>query len=260
MSSLRFAFLLCLFFLLNTGCARMIGAHHDVPWDAQSREDARNLLDSVLAANPAPKTFKGIGNARLIANDVVQSARLAWAASSPDMVRMEILTPYGQPAVSFSTDGRNAYAIVHREKKFYKSKALRSSLERILGISIEPAHLVSVMAGQAPVLDYSFISMAAPETGAGPVILLQEKWWGDYEKIHLAPDSERIRAAEIFDSDGKLKYRVVFGPPKKAGKYSAPSRLTVSNAEGEQASLEVSRFWADVQIPASTFVLKSPGG
>ncbi len=260
MSSLRFASLLCLFLLVNAGCARMIGAHHHVPYDEQSRESARHLLDSILAANPAPKTFKGIGNARLVANDVVQSVRLAWAASSPDKVRMELLTPYGQPAVSFSTDGQNAYAIVHRDKKFYTSKALQSSLERILGISMEPAHLVSIMAGQAPVLDYSFISMAEPETGVGPVILLQEKWWGDYEKIHMAPDSEKIRSAEIFDSAGKLKYRVVFGPSKKAGKYNAPSRLTVSNAKGEQASLDVSRFWADIPIPASTFVLKSPGG
>ena len=215
MSSLRFASLLCLFFLVNAGCARMIGAHHHVPYDAQSRENARNLLDSVLAANPAPKTFKGIGNARLIADDIVQSARLAWVASLPDKVRMELLTPYGQPAVSFSTDGENAYAIVHQEKKFYKSKASRSSFERILGISIETEHLVCVMAGQAPVLDYSFISMSQPDTGIGPVILLQEKWWGDYEKIHLSPDSERIRAAEIYDSAGELKYRVVFGPPKK---------------------------------------------
>jgi outer membrane lipoprotein-sorting protein len=252
-------FLVLLACLLSTGgCARMIAANLNAPYDAAIREDARYLLESALSNNPAPATFKGIGNIKLTRDSTTQSSRIAWAASVPDNVRIELLTPYGQPAASVSSDGRFVYAILHQDKSFHKRKVGESSFEQILTIPVGPKEVVSILGGRPPVIEYSFVSKIESETAPGPVIVVQESWWGDYEKIYLSDDGRRILGVEVFNGAGELKYRVDFDGFVKDGRYSVPSGLVITDGEGAEARLVVSRFWADADVSPTAFVLEPP--
>ncbi len=257
---MRFVRFLALFVCLvaTGGCARMIAANLNAPYDAAVREEARNLLESVLANNPIPTTFKGIGNINLTQDSTTQRTRMAWAASVPDNVRIELLTPYGQPAVSVSSDGRFVYVVLHQDKKFYKRKVGEASFEQFLTVPIGPEEVVSILGGRPPVIEYSFVSRIESETAPGPVIVVQESWWGNYEKIFLSEDGKRIVGVEVFSGAGELKYKVVYDGFEKAGRFSVPSGVVLSNGEGAEARLIVSRFWADAEVSPAAFVLEPP--
>lgn len=252
-------FSLLLFSLFSTaGCARMMAADLDAPYDEAIREEAREMLETVIANNPLPSTFKGIGDIKLTRDSITQSSRMAWAASVPDEIRIELLTPYGQPSVSLSSDGRYVYVVLHQDKSFYKKNVSETSFERILSIPIGPEEIVSILGGRPPIIEYSFVSKIESEIASGPVIVARESWWGDYQKIYFSEDGRQILGAETFNGAGELKYKVFFAGFRKVEKFYAPSRVVISSAEGAEALLNVSRFWAGADVSPSAFVLEPP--
>jgi outer membrane lipoprotein-sorting protein len=240
-----------------TGCSRMIASVHQVPHDHQSRERARQLLEFALEKNPVPETFKGIGNLKITQDNQVDTGRIAWMAEGPDKIRIELLTPYGQPWAGFSSDGQQAYIIGYLDRQFYQGALPRSGLREIISISIQPEEIISLFSGHPPVVEYSFISIRESKTEPGPVLVLQEKWWTGHQKIFLDETAQNFRAVESYDGSGVLKYKADFTHKIQNGD-RIPSRLKISNGEGTQVQLEVNRFWADVEIAPSSFVLTPP--
>jgi hypothetical protein len=65
----------------------MIASMHRAPYDDQTQERARQLFESALEKNPAPETFKGIGNLRITRDNQVDTGRIAWMAAGNDRIR-----------------------------------------------------------------------------------------------------------------------------------------------------------------------------
>ncbi|MFO8085248.1 MAG: hypothetical protein R6U27_13120 [Desulfobacterales bacterium] len=241
-----------------TGCGRMIAALYHAPYDVQSRRQAQYLLETVLEKNPAPETFKGIGNIAIVRDNQVEKGRIAWMASGSDKLRIELLSPYGQPGVSFSSDGKHVYIVVHSDKLFYKKELSESSLKQFLSISVRPEEIIALFLGRPPKLEYSFISMIGSEKASEPVLVLQEKWWKGHQKIYPDKKADYIRAIEVYKGSGELKYRAEFSMITTVDEIRVPYRLEISNGEGTAVELLVSRFWPHAEILRSSFVLIPP--
>lgn len=242
-----------------TGCSRMIASLHKAPYDVQTREHARQLFEFALNKNPAPETFKGIGNIKIMKNNQVESGRIAWMASGSDKLRIELLSPYGQPLAGFSSDGKYVYILVYSDQSFYKKSLSKSNLKQIISISVRPEEIISLLSGRPPVMEFSFISLIESKTASGPVLVLQKKWWGGYQKIYLDETADHIRAVEIFDGSGELKYKADFSY-KIENDDRIPDRLDISDGQGTRVQLLVNRHWPEVEISPSAFVLTPPGG
>ncbi len=242
-----------------TGCGRMIATMHQVPYDPQISYQAQQLLHEVFEKNPVPDTFKGIGNFRIAQNHQVEKGRMAWMASGSDKLRIEILTPYGQPGVGFSTDGQYAYAAVYSEMRFYKRTISGLMLKEFISISVKPEEIISLFRGRPPQVEYSFISMVEPEKVSGPMIVIQEKWWKGHQKIYLDKNADHIRAIEVYDGSGDMKYRADFSRFTTVNGVRLPYLLEISNAEGTTVELLVNRYWPHEKIDPSSFVIKPPG-
>jgi hypothetical protein len=240
------------------GCSRMIANMHKVPYDAQAQERARRLLEFALDKNPAPETFKGIGNIKIFKDNQVEHGRLAWMASGTDKVRIELLTPYGQPWAGFSSDGQHVYMLVYADQRFYKKPLSGSGLKQIISISVQPREIISLLSGRPPVPEYSFISIIESQTRSGPVLVLQKKWWRGYQKIYLDQTADNIRAVEVYDGSGELKYKADFSHQIENGD-RIPYRLEISNGHGTRVQLVVNGHWAEVDISPSAFVIEPPG-
>jgi outer membrane biogenesis lipoprotein LolB len=253
------SFILVCMMIGLAGCSRMIANLHKAPHDAQTREHARQLLELALHKNPAPETFKGIGNIKIMKDNQVERGRIAWMASGSDKVRIELLSPYGQPLASFSSDGKYVYILVYADQSFYKKPLSTSNLKQIISISVRPEEIISLLSGRPPVMEFSFISLIESKTSPGPVLVLQQKWWGGYQKIYLDETADHIRTVEVYDGSGELKYKADFSYRIKNDD-RIPDRLDISDGQGTRVQLVVNRHWPEVDILPSAFVLTPPEG
>lgn len=241
------------------GCSRMIANMHKAPHDIQTREYARQLYQHALQKNPAPETFKGIGNIKIIRDGYVESGRIAWMASGRDKIRFELLTPYGQPWAGFSSDGQYLYILVYADQSFYQKSLSKSDLKQIISVSVQPEEIISLLSGRPPEIDYSFISLIEPKTASGTVLVLQKKWWRGHQKLYFDESDDYIRTVEVYDGSGELKYKADL-LLKTEKDHFVPHRLDITDGRGTIVQLVVNRYWPDVDVSPSSFVLAPPGG
>jgi hypothetical protein len=253
---LRCIILICMVIGL-TGCGRMIASTHKAPYDDQTRERARRLFESALEKNPAPETFKGIGNLKINRDNQVETGRIAWMAAGNDKIRIELLTPYGQPWATFSSDGQHIYILSYTDQSFYKRSLSGSGFKEIISISVQPEEIISLLSGRPPEVKYSFISILDSGTAPGPVLVVQERWWTGHQIIYLNETADYFRSVEVYDGSGELKYKADFFHRIENG-YRVPSRLEISNGQGTGVQLEVNRHWVEVDIFPSVFILTPP--
>jgi len=77
-------------------------------------------------------------------------------------------------------------------------------------------------------------------------------------EIYFNKNKSRVRKVEVFDSSGALAYRVEFCGIQTIKGYQVPDCLVFSDAEGRGFQLDIDRYWADVEVSPSAFVLTPP--
>jgi hypothetical protein len=75
------------------------------------------------------------------------------------------------------------------------------------------------------------------------------------QKIYLNEDKKDVKKVELFDVNEKLLYFVVIDSLQKINKYHVPLKLSVSSDNGNGFKIDVHKYWADVSVNPSMFVL-----
>jgi len=88
--------------------------------------------------------------------------------------------------------------------------------------------------------------------------VLKRRWWGVTEKIFLDETKSRVYQTEFYSRSGSLIYLVRFDEMQTIDGYQVPTALGITNGDDIDLQLVVSRYWADVDVSASMFVLKPP--
>jgi hypothetical protein len=243
---------------------------------APSEADA--MVSTLKRQNHKLTTFKGLGNISLLGSEGKEVAtRIAWAASSPDRIRITLSSISGQPIISVASDGNWLYLISYAKGEFFKKRATSSNMKQFFSISITSRDVVNILAGRVPFGNYDSAVLikggslnrspgessdaAGISSPAGNVhgstLILKDKWGNVLEKIYLNPSLD-VQKIELFHSTGDLLYRVEFYGMHKIRDYRIPSRLRVSNDDGQGFKLELTRYWADARVPPSVFTLTPP--
>ena len=223
--------------------------------------EATNLLLSLKNKNSELKTFKGAGKVTfwgkgkrgLISN-------IAWVGSEPDKIRIAMLSLSGQPVVSLACDGTWLYFVSHTEQRFYKKPSKNSTLKKFILIPIKSRDIVSILAGRIPVSKHDSATIKKNRSKDGYVLVLKKDWENIVEKIYLDETWTTVQKLEMFDLSGLLLYRVEFIRMQNINGLLVPSRLFFSGANGDSFQLDINRYWADVSILPSTFVLTPQRG
>jgi outer membrane lipoprotein-sorting protein len=223
-------------------------------------------------------TFKGLGKITFLGREGKNVAtRIAWVASVPDRIRITLSSISGQPIVSVASDGQWLYLISYAKGDFYKKRATTSNMKRFFSISIRSRDIVDLLAGRVPLEKYDSAVLMADgslnsssdegftATGAssttdnehGDILILKDIWGNVLEKIYLNRNHD-ARTIEMFNTTGTLLYRVQFYKMQQIEAYSVPSRLEVSNDEGQGFTLDLNRYWADARVSPSVFTLTPP--
>ena len=227
---------------------------------AEKAAEARHLLAAIQSKNDTLKTFKGIGKVNVWRNGINQvDQRVAWIGEKPQKLSIAVLIS-GYPAIKLATDGKWLYYMEMRgqETVFRKIAASDPSLKSIISIPSTSSDIVTLIAGGIPLREFDSVDVIADQPSGGYAFVLKKQWWGVRQKIHFDESVSQIRQIDIFDRSGSLKYRAELENIRTVSGYQVPFRLKLSTDEGADFQLVIDRFWANVELPPSVFILEPP--
>ena len=226
--------------------------------DTAAITEVNNLLSTIRLKNRNLKTFKGIGKITFWKEDKKSiTSGIAWVGSDPDMIRIAILNISGQPLLSLADDGQWFYFLSHTDNSFYKKRSSYSNLKKAIQIPIKSVEIVSLLAGRIPLYEYHTADIIRNKK-QGYVIVLKKRNGNVIQKIYLNEDKKDVKKVELFDVNEKLLYFVVIDSLQKINKYHVPLKLSVSSNNGNGFKIDVHKYWADVSVNPSMFVLTPP--
>ncbi|MEJ2041127.1 MAG: hypothetical protein P8X55_19695 [Desulfosarcinaceae bacterium] len=193
------------------------------PVDEQA---ARQLIGTLAAQNADLNQFKGLLNLKVEEKGRTLAGRAAWAAVIPNRLRVEWLNMMGQPIASLAGDGRTLTYRIHGDDTIHRLRQSRDVLDKIIHIPIGVDDMVTLLAGR-PLLPSYAVAREIPSEGDGR-------------------------------ADGTLRYRLVWNDWNKRGAFVVPKRILVESGTGGKVALSIQRFWPNVPIAPSSFVIKSP--
>jgi hypothetical protein len=220
--------------------------------------EAERLLSALKDKNRNIKTFKGTGRMTFSGkNRDLISADIAWVAEDKNKISLALRDILGRPIASLAADGEWIYFVSHADNTFYKKHSDNAGLEGFISVPVKIKDVILLLSGRAPVYEFDSAAVAGAENGRR-ILVLKKKWSGVAEKIYFGRDCQDVTEVEIFGAGGDLLYRATFEGEKKVEEYHIPARLVVSNDTGDYMRLDIERYWADVPVSRSAFVLNSP--
>ena len=227
---------------------------------AERAAEVRDLLAALQSKNDTLKNFKGIGKIKVWQNGIIQvDQRVAWIAERPVKLSIAVLIS-GYPAIKLATDGKWLYYLETRghETIFKKIAASDPSLRNIISIPIKSSDIVMLLAGGIPLREFDSVDVVEDKSGNGYAFVLKKRWWGIRQKIYFDESGSQVRQIDIFDHSGALMYSAEFENIRSVTGYQVPFRLKLSTGEGADCLLEIDRYWVNVELPTSVFVLAPP--
>jgi hypothetical protein len=246
--------------LVATGCATWPGPAQE-PAAAGDSVEARALLGRLEQTNAKLQSFKGIGRLTVRKDGKIQvDERIAWIGSAPLRLGV-VLFAGGVPAVRMASDGEWLYYQDGQEPGLpvKKVRASDPDFDRLLSIPIQASDIIALLRGRIPLREHSSARLLPLASGNGQVLLL-DRIWGVHQKIFLDEQASEVKQTEVYDLSGRLLFQVNFPEMQLIDGYRVPRRLVVSNHQTNAVvQLVVEKYWADVPVTPSMFVLESPG-
>ena len=230
------------------------------PEDLAAMADARMVLLALGSQNDKLLHFKGIGKIKVWQNgEKTIDERIAWIGSETVKLSIVVLIS-GLPAIKIASDGKWFYYYEARQGEpiYKKTAATDATLQRIVSIPIKASDIIHLLAGRVPLREYHSAVLHRQSSGSGYVLTLKKRWYGIVEKVFLGEDKTQVRQIEFFNRSGKLIYRAHFDEMQIIDRYQIPSKLSISSDDGMGFELEVQKYWADVPVSPSMFVLEAP--
>ena len=216
--------------------------------------DTQNLLSVFQNKNNNLKTFKGIGKIKLWNKNLSHTVRVAWLGEEPEKLRIGIMSIAGQPAASVASNGQFLYFVSHVLHQFYKKEEKDPNLREILSLPVKFRDIIAILRGCIPVREFNSLSMEKNMSGNGYVLILKKRWGNIVEKIFTDESRTRIFKIELFDTE-ELSYRVEFDNFQDIKGFQIPFDLKFSNNAGEGFQFYIERYWSNIGIAPSKFVL-----
>ncbi|MDL2269146.1 hypothetical protein LJC71_07695 [Desulfosarcina sp. OttesenSCG-928-A07] len=180
---------------LMGGCASL------TPVARQPDPDAEAIVACLEKTNAGLSRFKGIGEIRIsLPDQSVQVHRIAIAGEMKDHLRIDLLSPVGGSAVTFSSNGKHVFVIRHTPPVEYHKKRARSGIfRRLVGVDIQISDLLALFLGRIPIESGCTARMTVDDAGDVPS-----------EGVSLADRKGRVRQQVFLDAEGNAENAVWF--------------------------------------------------
>ncbi len=246
--------------LLISSCAVFRPARELEITPAEKANEVRDLLSVLKTRNEALRNFKGIGNIQIRQDSRLQlDQRVAWIGEKPVKLSIAVLIS-GYPAVKLANDGKWLYylEVSGQGTTFRKIPANDPSLTKLISIPISSSEVITLLAGQIPMPKFDSAALIEEKAPPGYVLVLKEKWWGVRQKIYYDQSVSEVRRVDVFQRSGALKYRAEIKNRQSINGFQVPLQLRLLTHDGADCLLIIDRYWVNVDLSPSVFVLAPP--
>lgn len=213
----------CFLLLISVACCTHLAPPVPFPYASQCPPD-HVLLDAVRM--PAPPVVKAIAKIKVESPDETFSVKELIVAQKPNRLRLETLSPLGQPGFYAATDGQDLFLFNPSENTYYHGLATPHNLGLIIPLNLGVEEMVSVIMGMIPLIDYDADQLLCTVKEDGYVIHLKARDESTTQVLTLAQENLRVVASEIYDGEG-LTCSVTYKDYKVVGDHSFPGEITV---------------------------------
>ena len=219
---------------------------------------ARQLVERLRQVNRGLMQYKALSRIQLDLEGVTQEVSpMAIAAQWPNRMRVEILSPAGQPVSSLVADGETIRIRTHGKKRIYRFHQSVTALEPLIHLPIGIAQLQGALIGRPALPMYAGVQVVS-RTDDRIKVVLKNRWRQDLAVLHFNGDDRSVRRMEVLGEQGQSLYRVIWLQWLDIGKYRVPDRLRFESDSGYQVTVRIRRFWPDADLAAATFELHAP--
>lgn len=151
----RFLFirLLALAAVFLSACAIVREPAPPIPLQAVKPE-AEYLLALLEKRNEAVRTLEGKLHNKIINSTGKKASSQLILLKKPSSLRIDVLTPFGNPALTLVTDGERVDLHYHSKNRFFSGLAGSRRLARMLASNLAVKDLVVILSGEIPLIDF----------------------------------------------------------------------------------------------------------
>lgn len=174
-------------------------------------------------------------------------------AAHPSQVRFDLVSPFGTPLATLTSDGTSFALLDQKDKSFHVGPANQCAVERFLRVPIPPDALVQLLSGEAPILSHR------PEDArigweAGNYVVRIQSAHDASEHIVLEPleadllrpyTEQRLRVREVSVSQGGVELYRAELRDYRAVRAAGPR----TDPEGIEPEVPPSGPACDVEVP-----------
>lgn len=214
------------------------------------------LLERMADSAAAFSSLEGLAKVRINSEGKTQSVSEVLLAEKPDRLRLETLSPFGQPLLVMATDGDRIEVLVPGEGKFYRDDFSLVHLQRLTRLPLQLTDLVHLLLYQVPVIGHEQ-QVVTPEAG-GDLLLTLFAGEGRRQELRFDP-LLRLTGAAYYRDDELLLDVVYSRFTGDLRPFPLSASLTVPSSKTE-ATVAFSEVRTNVPIPAERFRLTPPPG
>jgi outer membrane biogenesis lipoprotein LolB len=233
--------------LLIAACAR-------TPVVRQTSIAAQATVDRLLLLNQGLIDLKGIGQMKLHRSKQSASARMAWAGTYPDKLRMDIMGSPGVNLVTLASNGEYVYLKLYQENRFYKKDNEKALFKGIVNIPITVREVVQILGGKIPIAPHQSAVLKDIDSDHATLELI-DRWGNTCQRVFLSSNQGRPTGFEMIKTDGTVSYRTEFAEMMDLQQFKVPKHLVLSNTKGDRFELQVEKYWVNQPLPLSRYSL-----
>jgi outer membrane biogenesis lipoprotein LolB len=226
-----------------------------VPTIPKTSKAAQTAIDRLRLFNQGLMDYKGIGQMQLIHLNQSKSARMVWAGSFPDKLRMDIMGSPGVNLATLASDGEFVYLKLYQENRFYQKKNAKALFKGVVDIPISALEVIQILGGKIPLASHLSAVLKSDDNDF-QTLELRDKWGNISQCIYWAQDQSDPVAFEMVKVDGTIVYRAEFIEWMDFKQFKVPKCLVLSNSKGDRFELTVERCWVNQPLPSSRFTLQ----
>lgn len=207
----------------------------------------------------AVQTARGVGRVLIHSgNGKTTKARFAWIAERSLGLRLEVLGLWGRPIYRFVLQGNTFCLHDVGADTYFRGKSKGRVLKRLLGFSVEPQYLQSVLLGCVPVASFRRARLDESSETGDVELLLHGSWRRLIQKVHFDENGLAATRAEFFGAGGGVRYTVALDRFRTVKGIPFPETIRLFDPTGAEVFLKIATVELNSPLPAGAFRIEAP--
>lgn len=247
--------------LLVAGCQGRVFSPLATPEKVEVRFESPEPLIEALAQRRALLTdLKARALFTLRTPEQEIAAEHAVVLSGESSLRLESLSPMGQPTGLLVAHGGHLRWVDPVGGRYWDGPASEEALERLAGVPLDPTEMVAILAGSIPPGAVAVGPYLEGEPGGG-AYRFSLSTGGEVEEVEVASRDLTVLSRRRYNSDGHEVLRVSFSNFRDFDDYPLPLLVEVALPERDyRLKVEYQKVLANQKVDEGIFDLPIPPG